>query len=380
AIKILPLQTSSGKDASPSAASAASVASKLKAEALLGLEEARTAAMLSHPNIVPLFDFEVDADRGVAYLIMEDIDGITVADIPDEYLTDEVAAAILKAVADALIYAHKNGVLHLDVKPANILINHEGQIKLADFGLAQLSHVRQQHTGKGRRGKHGKASAGTVGYMPLEQLSGEEVCEATDQWALAAVIYELLSGEYPYFEEVSRKATINTMLKAQETDEVALLDLGDLVLEGIFARALARNPEVRFDSIKDFSEALLPELGDRPAATAGKRELKKIIPELTSDDPDGHEDMDLLLRQKKQRRDKGERNFTGCLGTTASISFKILMAVALATCLLAAVAPGILQLSGNNQWLVVQVAAGVFIIGAVFGLLTAANRAAKRRR
>jgi len=365
AIKILPLLTTAGKDGSKLSTK------KLNDAALIGLEEARVAAMLSHPNIVSLFDFEIDKERGVAYLIMEDIDGITLADIPSGYLSDEIVASILKAVADALIFAHKNGVLHLDVKPHNILINHEGQVELADFGLAQLSRTRS--------GKHGKAIAGTVGYMPLEQLSGDDVCEATDQWALAAVMYELLSDEYPYYEEVARKETIDAMLKAQEADEVALLDLDDVVLEGIFMRALSRNPEARFGTVKEFLEALLPELGDRPAATAGKRELKKLIPDLTSDEPDDHDD-----RQRSGGASGGSAHghppTTGCLGKIFSAAFKIIMGIALAVCLLAAFAPQILLLDGNNQWLVSSAAAGVFIIGILFGLLFAAGRRSKRDR
>jgi len=375
AIKILPLLTTAGKDGSKLSTK------KLNDAALIGLEEARVAAMLSHPNIVPLFDFEIDKERGVAYLIMEDIDGITLADIPSDYLSDEIIASIFKAVADALIFAHKNGVLHLDVKPQNILVNHEGQVKLADFGLAQLSRTRA--------GKHGKAVAGTVGYMPLEQLSGDDVCEATDQWALAAVVYELLSDEYPYYEEVARKETVDAMLKAQEADEVALLDLDDVVLEGILVRALSRNPEARFDTVKEFLEALLPELGDRPAATAGKRELKKLIFELASDEPDEYDDNQTFRSSKRAEKARGgspyrkehnPRADTGCLGKIFSVAFKVIMGIALAVCLLAAFAPDILLLDGNNQWLVSSAAAGVFIIGALFGLLLAAGRRSKRSR
>ena len=378
AIKVLPLKTTAGKDASKNAEQ------KLNEAALIGLEEARVAAMLSHPSIVTLLDFEVDADRGVAYLIMEDIDGITVADIPSDYLTDEVISAILKAVAEALIFAHSNGVLHLDIKPANVLISHDGQVKLADFGLAQLSQMR-----RGRKG-HGKAVAGTIGYMPLEQLSGEEVSEETDQWALAALIYELLSDEYPYHEEVSKKRiTVDSMLKAQEADEVALLDLGDVVLEGIFARALARNPDARFESVKDFYDTLLPELGDRPAATAGKRELKKIVPEIASDEPDEDDLAAMQQLQKGSRRGWGGGRrtdddyepsaFVGCMGSAFSITLKIIMLAALITGLLAWFFPGFVQLSGNNQQVVVQVAAGVFIIAAVLGLIYAASRSARTR-
>jgi len=348
AIKVLPLQRSR------------------KGE-VVGLEEARVAAMLSHPAIVSLFDFEVDADRGVAYLIMEHVDGVSLADIPSEDLSDDIVAAVAKAVDSALTFAHKNGVLHLDVKPANILINHEGQVKLADFGLARLSRAG----GGGSGSKHGRAIAGTKGYMPLEQLRGDEVSEATDQWALAAVLYELLSDEYPYYGEVARKkVTTETLLRAQEASEVALLDLGSVVLNGIFTRALSRNPDARFDSVSDFTAALLPELGDKSAASTGKRELRALVAELTRDEPDAG--VDALPRPTRER---GERR--GWLGLTFSIVLKTLGAVALATLLVAAIAPDIVHRTGNNPVLVVQVAAGVFIIALTIGLLAAAGR---RRR
>jgi len=377
AIKVLPLQVKGqvkgqGGQRSPSKPGHKSGSSKnsLTGMNLVGLEEARTAAMLSHPAIVSLFDFEVDEEQSVAYLIMEDIDGLTLADIPSEYLDDEILAAVTKAVGDALTYAHKNGVLHLDVKPANILISHEGQIKLADFGLAQLSRTQ---------GKHGRAVAGTVGYMPLEQLSADEVSEATDQWALAAVLYELLSDEYPYYEQMPRKVTTDAMLRAQKKDEVALLDLDDIVLEGIFTRALARNPDARFDSVRDFTNVLLFELGDRPAATAGKRKLKKIIPEILSDDPDDY-DQGGSHRRRRGHADSGDReprDLSGCLASTLNIGLRVITACALAVCLLAWIAPGILQLTGGNQWTVVQISAGVFILGATVGLLSAARRRRK---
>jgi serine/threonine protein kinase len=355
AIKILPLQQESGKGVRKMATE------QLEQASLIGLEEARTAAMLSHPAIVSLFDFEVDKERGVAYLIMEDIDGITLADIPSDYLSDEIIAHVLKAVSDALVYAHKNGVLHLDVKPANILINHEGQIKLADFGLAQLS--------RGREGKHGKAIAGTVGYMPLEQLSGDEVCESTDQWALAALIYELLSDEYPYFEKVTKKTTIPAMLKAQEADEVALLDLDDVVLEGIFTRALARNPLARFDSVKEFAAALLPELGDRPAATVGKRELKKLVPEIASDEPDEYFGDENLGRPRRHQHEGA-----GCWAMVFSVTWKLVATLGLVLAFVGWAFPDIVQLGGNNPQPAISLGVGIFIISTLVGLLAGALR------
>jgi len=303
---------------------------------------------------------------------MEHVDGVSLSDIPSEDLSDDVIAAITKAVGSALAFAHKNGVLHLDIKPDNILIDCEGQVKLADFGLAQLSRERRSTGGA----RHGHAVAGTVGYMPLEQLCGDEVSEATDQWALAAVLYELLSDEYPYFAvatRLARKPDAATLQRAQEADEVALLELGSPVLDGLFTHALSRNPEARFDSVKSFIDALLPELGGE--ASAGKRELKAIVRELVSDEPDEDAaDRDAPTRERGDRR--------GTFAAVAGTTLKIIGALSLALCLLAVLAPNAFpfsQLAGNNRTPVIQVSAGIFIIVLSIGLLAAFVRARQRR-
>ncbi|MCL2024721.1 MAG: serine/threonine protein kinase [Coriobacteriia bacterium] len=240
------------------------------------LEEARTAAMLNHPNIVTMYDLKITEQT--AYLIMEYIDGVTLADIASEDITDEIIATVARDVGDALIFAHKNGVLHLDIKPANILINHEGHAKVIDFGVSALSQATGQPS----------ATAGTIGYMPLEQLTGRAVTSATDDWAYAAVIYELLADEFPYEEQYAaarnlRKApdALTTMQKLQTVGEPALLQTENPPLNDALATALTRNPEARFATTKDCRDALLKEL---PAPRAGRTQLAAIVAALTDDD------------------------------------------------------------------------------------------------
>ena len=148
------------------------------------LAEARTASMLQHPNIVQVIDFTYDA--AYAYLVMEYVDGLTLeeflAQVDGNSLTYDETASIADALVQALSYAHENGVLHLDIKPANVLIDRSGHVKLADFGMATLANAAG----------FGGARGGTIGYMPPEQLNGEEVDERTDEFALAAVLYEAL--------------------------------------------------------------------------------------------------------------------------------------------------------------------------------------------
>lgn len=233
-----------------------------------GLQEAQTAALLTHPNIATVYDFI--ATNNCAYLIMEFIDGVTLADIPREALNDDTIAAIVKPMASAIAHAHKNGVLHLDIKPRNVLINHDGRIKIIDFGIAELSGLHG----------HGSASGGTIGYMPLEQLNGDNTSEETDEWAFAAVVYELCTDEYPYANVVGFNTSYDQMLAAQEHDEPSLLETNDIELDRIFAQALSTDPEERFSSVKKFSIELLKQLGD---VTEGRRELKEIVAELTDD-------------------------------------------------------------------------------------------------
>jgi serine/threonine-protein kinase len=316
----------------------------------VGQDEARTAALLAHPNIVALYDFEVDYARGLTYLVMEYVDGVELGAIPSDDLTDDVIAAVAKAVGDALAYAHKNGVLHLDIKPANILINHEGQVKITDFGLAQLSGV----------GGHGRAVGGTLGYMPLEQLRGEAVSELTDQWAFAAVLYELLADEFPYYECVQTRkrgrgtSAYDLMVDAQEKAEPALLELGAPELDAAFAQALSRNPEARFASVREFRDAVLPYLGGVGAVAGGVKELRRVVAELTGDDS-----------VEEDVQPSGERAGFGC-GAALDALCKIIAGLAGAVLLLTVLTP---QLFDDKRELVAQVSAGVFIILGVFGLI-----------
>ncbi|MDZ4064158.1 MAG: serine/threonine-protein kinase, partial [Coriobacteriia bacterium] len=154
-----------------------------------GLAEARTAAMLNHPEIVVVHEWDTDEDE--AFLVMEHVNGISLADILDETgvpLDVDEAAAVLGGVARALAFAHDNGVLHLDIKPANILITRDGRVKVADFGVSALTGL------SGRA--HGMA--GTIGYMPPEQIRAEELDARTDEWALASLAYELLTNANPF--------------------------------------------------------------------------------------------------------------------------------------------------------------------------------------
>lgn len=237
-----------------------------------GLDEARTAAMLSDSHIVGVYDF--DASGAQAYLIMEYMDGITLTELMREEgaLSLDVATCVFEAVAGALETAHENQVLHLDIKPDNVLINRQGQVKVADFGLSQLSHVAG----------YGRAAGGTIGYMPLEQMRLEACDARTDEWALAALTYEMLVGENPF-----RAPGLDAAERAIEQAEVFVPsmvrgDLNEEVDEALFG-ALAIDRDDRFDSVELFADAMLPHMGD---ARRGARELAVLVGEACDDGAD----------------------------------------------------------------------------------------------
>lgn len=229
-----------------------------------GLDEARTAAMLSDPNIVAVYDFEIQ--DSTAYLIMEYVEGMTLTELlhnHDAELTLDIVAAVLDGVAHALEVAHENGVLHLDIKPDNILINHAGQVKVTDFGLATLADASG----------FGPAGGGTIGYMPLEQMRQENLDARCDEWALASVTYEMLAGENPFFA--------SDLFQAQEAIEDGELVLPSLcwdeldpAVDDVIFFALDPDREERYATVADFAEELEPFLGD---PKRGVRELSVIV-------------------------------------------------------------------------------------------------------
>lgn len=239
-----------------------------------GLEEARTAALLSDPHIVGVLDFEVQGTT--AYLIMEYVDGITLGQLMerfDDQMTPDVAAAVFSDVAHALSFAHENQVLHLDVKPDNVLINHQGQVKVTDFGLSSLSSAAG----------FGHAQGGTIGYMPPEQMNRDDLDERCDEWALASMTYEMLSGANPFLAR--------DLKGARAAIEDAELVLPSLCMSGIDAAAddvlfyaLDPDRDERYDTVADFAEELLPCLG---SVSAGRRQLRRIVGAAEDDSGEG---------------------------------------------------------------------------------------------
>ena len=227
--------------------------------------------MLQHPNIVQVIDFTYDSAH--AYLVMEYVDGMTLEEflqqVEGHSLTYDEAACIADALVQALSFAHENGVLHLDIKPANVLIDRNGHVKLADFGMAMLASAAG----------FGGARGGTIGYMPPEQLNGEQVDERSDIFALAAVLYESLCATAP-FRAGTPADSLDRIIRGVLYPSDLLPDIPEAAEQALLD-ALSPSPYDRMPSVAEFGDAFLARLGN---PREGRKSLARIISRLTSDD------------------------------------------------------------------------------------------------
>ena len=235
------------------------------------LAEARMASMLAHANIVTVYDFEVEGS--LAYLVMEYVDGITLAEllarVEDGALTCDECAYLVASLGSALAFAHDQGLLHLDIKPTNIMIDTTGTVKLCDFGMATLASAAG----------YGGARGGTVGYMPPEQIEGGFVDERTDIYSLAVVCWQALAGSPPFAGARSAEQS----LALEQKGAPSLSKLGVQISPQAEATLLgALNPVVtgRPTSAEAFATKLASELG---ATNIGEQSIRHLLSQ--ADDP-----------------------------------------------------------------------------------------------
>ncbi len=233
------------------------------------LREARAASALDHPNIGTIHGIEETAE-GQLFIVMAFYEGETLAQrLKRGPLTPFVASNFVRQIAQALAEAHSKGVIHRDVKPANIMITRQGGVKLLDFGLANIAGA-ETLTADG-------TALGTPAYMSPEQALGVSLDHRSDLWSLGIVLYEMLSGRPPFHRE-----NLPATLLAVTKDPPPPLEGIDPQLEAVVYRCLAKDRELRYLHAKDLLIDLerITDSGDEPtmaidasAAAASKRAL-----------------------------------------------------------------------------------------------------------
>jgi len=234
--------------------------------------EARTAGILSHPNIVSIYDIIEEPGGRALSIAMEYVDGTNLATLLDggTALPQETALDFAAQVADGLAHAHAQGVIHRDIKPGNLLLTLDGRVKIADFGIAHLldSALTEE-----------MRFLGTPNYMAPERVRGEEVDHRSDLFSLGVVLYEMLTGRMPFPGEtvaaVTRKVAsepytpLGVYLNEVEPEVAAVVD-----------RALQKDPDDRYGSAEEMARDLRRVLTGRegPASTQPVKPVSAVAP------------------------------------------------------------------------------------------------------
>jgi len=221
-------------------------------------QEARSASALNHPNIVTLLDIG-DAD-GISFIAMEHVEGRTLRELVGAGpLPARKTLDLAAQLADGLAKAHGAGIVHRDLKPENVMVSKDGFVKILDFGLAKLiAPLAESHSELQTAAAPDTAAGavlGTVGYMSPEQASGRAVDFRTDQFALGAILYEMVTGKRP-FQRATGAETLAAIIREDPEDAARLNPRAPAPLRWIIDRCLEKDPEDRFASTTDLARDL----------------------------------------------------------------------------------------------------------------------------
>ena len=231
--------------------------------------EAESAASLQHNNIVPIFDRgQVD---GTWYIAMAFIQGRTLRELIDQGLTVGQSVAIVRQILEAAAFAHRNGVVHRDFKPMNVLVEDSGRVLVTDFGIARA--------GEGETGEDGLI-LGTPGYLSPEQADGGEVGPPSDLYSIGVILYECLTGRRPFPGNDHAQVALRQLTEQPEAPSHLNPEVSP-ALDAVLATALAREPYARFRSAEEFIAALdqaeLDPTGGSPFEDRGNDRRRLII-------------------------------------------------------------------------------------------------------
>lgn len=219
--------------------------------------EARNVARLHHPNILPIYGY--GEEEGLSYFVMGLVEGGTLKDMMGEPMPPERAVSLIVQLADALQYAHEQGIVHRDVKPANVLMSRSDWPLLSDFGIARVLEQKAALTHS--------AFLGTPHYMAPEQARGEPVSPKTDQYALGIVLYEALTGTPPFQADTPQAVVYQHIYASLPLPHLRNPNISEPV-ERVILKALAKVPADRFPDMAAFARAVRDALEGRVAAPA----------------------------------------------------------------------------------------------------------------
>jgi serine/threonine protein kinase len=242
-------------------------------------QEARTIARLEHKNIIPVFDFGEEA--GIAYIAMRYFDGGTLQDLMAQGpLALFMMVEIMHQICAGLDYAHRQGVVHRDMKPSNIMVDDEGAIYLTDFGLAKILEGSPKLTASG-------AMLGTPLYMAPEQIIGGTVDGRTDIYSVGVILYEMVTGQPPFQADTPMAVALAHYHEPLPLPQSINPDVPDEV-QNVILKVLSKNPDDRFQTANQLAEAfaevvnkLDPQVADSSAGFVSSQMDHKGIPQTT---------------------------------------------------------------------------------------------------
>ena len=250
--------------------------------------ESKAISLLNHPNIVKVYD--VSVSDHLQYIVMEYVDGMTLREYLNERggkLTNRETVHFISQILKALDHAHRNGVVHRDIKPQNIMLLDNGQLRMMDFGIARISRAENQMTG-------GKAM-GSVHYISPEQAKGDETDFTSDLYSVGVMMYEMLSGHLPFDAD----DVVEVAIKQISDKPKSLRELAPSVPPGlaeITEKAMAKRPENRYASAAEMLEALNAYV-ENPAIVFHYTYLPDEIPEKVVERP--------MSSRKENRPERG---------------------------------------------------------------------------
>jgi serine/threonine protein kinase len=214
------------------------------------LREAQAVARLNHPNIVQVYDFGEEGD--ISYIVMEFISGRdlkTYFDAGERFSVKE-ANRVMSELLDALDFAHASGVIHRDVKPANVMIDSQGRTKLTDFGVARLSDVERTTADRTQAG----TMVGTPAYMSPEQVLGQPIDHRSDIFSAGVLLYQLLTGQKPF--EGGAFTVARRIVETDPPPPSTIVSSISPEFDRIVARAIAKSMDQRYARAREFADAI----------------------------------------------------------------------------------------------------------------------------